>query len=148
MPSSPEDSNRLLTNCRLWQWMLVVYWLALFAATHVPQEFPGVPTRHWDKLAHFAAYTVLAVLFTTTWQLAAGQLQPTHLRWTWILLVAYGAIDESTQPLVGRDASYLDWFADAAGAAAGLAQFVFLRRRRSEQRNREYVAGERPASRA
>jgi VanZ family protein len=129
MPSQPESMNRLRTNFRFWQWVLVVYWVALFASTHVPQEFPGVPVHHWDKVAHFAAYTVLAVLFTTTWQLAAGELQPAHLRWTWIFLVAYGAIDESTQPLVGRDASYLDWLADAAGVAAGLAIFTWLRRR-------------------
>jgi VanZ family protein len=117
------------TNYRLWQSLLVVYWLALLTATHVPSDFPGVPTNQWDKVVHFAAYAVLAILFATTWQLAAGLLTMRHLRAAWLLLCVAGALDEGTQFLVGRDSNILDWLADAAGVAAGLAMFVWLRRR-------------------
>jgi VanZ family protein len=128
-PSSFEPWGAMLRNYKLWQWLLAGYWLALFAATHVPKDFPAVPSGHWDKLAHFVAYALLAVLIATTWQLAAGQLAFDHLRWAWIVLVAYGAIDEWTQSFVGRDASWLDWLADGAGAAAGLAVIVWVRSR-------------------
>lgn len=122
---------RWLTNHRLWQLLLAGYWITLFVATHVPQDFPGVPGGQSDKVAHFAAYAVLAALFATTWQLSAGVLTKVHLRWAWILTAAYGGIDEWTQLFVGREASFLDWLADAAGAAAGLAVFAWFTRQRA-----------------
>jgi VanZ family protein len=113
---------------KLWCAALAAYWLAIFAATHVPKDFPGVPSGHEDKLAHFAAYAILAIAFATTWQSAAGILIGAHLRFIWVLLIAYGAIDELTQPLAGREASWLDWLADGAGAAVGLAAFRWFAR--------------------
>jgi VanZ family protein len=123
MADSANRQRVWLASARLWQAILAVYWLIAFTATHVPRDFPGVPTGHWDKLAHFGAYAALALLFATTWQLSAGVLIGVHLRFAWLLLVLYGALDEWTQPFVGREASWLDWLADAAGAAVGLLVF-------------------------
>jgi VanZ family protein len=109
--------------------LLAAYWLAILIATHVPKDFPAVPSGQWDKLAHFSAYATLAVLFATAWQLSAGVLVGAHLRIAWLLLATYGAFDELTQPLFGRDASGLDWLADATGAAVGLVVFQWLSRR-------------------
>ena len=39
------------------------------------------------------------------------------------LLAAFGAFDELTQPLVGRDCDMLDWCADVTGTLLGLAAF-------------------------
>jgi VanZ family protein len=63
----------------------------------------------WDKVAHFVYYGTMAIL------LAHGLGR----RWLWIPLVmvpAVGALDEWHQMYVpGRDASFFDWMADAAG---------------------------------
>jgi VanZ family protein len=124
-----NPSRLWLRRAKLWQGLLFVYWLALFAATHVPKRFPGLPTHHWDKAAHFAAYALLAALLATAWQLAAGRLARSHLIAAWVVLLIYAVVDEWTQLAVGRDASFLDGLADAAGAGTGLVLFAWLRRR-------------------
>jgi VanZ family protein len=118
-----------LFNNSLWQIALIAYWLVLFAATHVPQDFPAVPIDDWDKVAHFSAYAILGGMLATTRRLAGAALNFRHLLLLWIVLVAYGAFDEWTQPFVGREADVFDWVADAAGAAAGLALIVLVRSR-------------------
>jgi VanZ family protein len=117
----------------LWQSTLAVYWLALFVATHLPASSPLLPRNVSDKLLHGAAYAVLAVLFAGAWQSAAGRLTLAHLRWVWIVLVLYGGIDELLQIPVRRKASVGDWIADALGAAAGLALFAWINKRRRER---------------
>jgi VanZ family protein len=65
-----------------------------------------------DKLAHFIAYFILAallVLSIRTRSLVGALLGI-------MVVLAYGAFDELTQPLVGRFASLEDWLANAAGA--------------------------------
>jgi VanZ family protein len=113
----------------LWRWALAGYWLALFAATHLPVHFPGLPGAGADWLVHFAAFAILAWLLVSAWERTVGRLHRRHLHAAWWLLVLYAAADELTQLLVGRTASAADWLADAAGAALGLALFAAWRPR-------------------
>jgi len=129
MKQLPASFLSNVRNYKLWQLALVAYWLAIFVGTHVPGDFLPEPSDGWDKVVHFSAYAALAVLVATTWQLAAGQLMFRHLRAAWIVIAIYGALDEWTQSFVGRDASVYDWLFDIAGAATGLALFVWLRER-------------------
>lgn len=111
---------------RGWQILLTCYWLVLFAATHVPRDFPALPGGRVAALAHVAAYALLAGLLAVTWQRSAGLLTVQHLRWVWIVLMVYAALDELTQIPVGRDGNVRDWCADAIGALIGLAVFYWL----------------------
>ena len=122
---NPSYRSRLAS---LSKFALALFWLALFAATHVPPTTGFLPPQGSDKFAHFAAYAMLALLFATTWQLAAGVLTSRHLALVWLAVAFYGAFDEVTQILVGRYCNVGDWTADALGAAAGLLLFVWLRR--------------------
>ena len=77
-----------------------------------------------DKLAHFVAYALLALLLAAAW----GSRGPVP---NWPVLVAilaftlgYAAFDELTQPLFGRYCSSADWIADACGAVVGLAVYA------------------------
>ncbi len=99
---------------------LVVYWAALCVGTHVPGRFVGTPLIS-DKVLHFSAYAGLSFLIATllpllgvqSWRAYGGAL---------IVAVCYGAIDELGQiPIPGRTADIADWWADVAGAVAGLA---------------------------
>jgi len=127
--ASPLPPDRSI----LWRLLLAGYWLTLLVATHLPKQVAGLPTNQADKLIHFAAYAVLAWLLAMAWQASVGRLNARHLKLVWLAVVFFGAIDEVTQPLVGRTASVADWLADAAGAVVGLLVFG-LWQRRSDQR--------------
>lgn len=122
--ASPPPPDRSI----VWRVLLAGYWLTLLVATHLPTQVAGLPRNQADKLIHFVAYAVLAWLLATAWQASVGRLNTRHLKFVWLVVVLYGAIDEVTQPLVGRTMSLADWLADAAGAAIGLMVFQLVRR--------------------
>jgi VanZ family protein len=104
--------------------ILIVYWIALVAGTHVPHPpqliFPRAIT---DKWLHLMAYAGLAFLLSLNWAMRRP--------WAWWhalallgALAAFGAADEITQIPVGRDCDPIDWVADMVGATAGLAIFI------------------------
>ena len=109
----------------------------LFCATH----FPGLELRRIpgdDKTAHFLAYGMLAFLF---WRFAGTFSAITSGRFAPLAalgLCAWAAIDESTQPIMGRSAELMDWLVDCAGIALAIVGLELLRRvgfaRRADQR--------------
>jgi VanZ family protein len=108
---------------------LPVYWIVLAAVTHYPRvRIPGeIPSS--DKLAHFAAFGLLAFLW---WQLAAarGRLAASTVWVGAAVLIAYAAVDEYTQQFVGRYTDVADWIANTAGIVCVLAVLDLRRRRR------------------
>jgi VanZ family protein len=98
---------------------LAVYWIALFVGTHMPVP-RGINLENSDKWIHFFAYAGLGGLMTLAagWRSQAG-LRLWHLALIAVSLAAFGGFDELTQPLAGRDADWLDWFADVGGVIAG-----------------------------
>ena len=96
--------------------VLVCYWLTMFTLTHLP---PGAirPVHVSDKIQHFAGYIILAVLLDIT---LFAKLHSSRAWITLIIVLLYGAFDEMLQPLTHRTADLADWFADGAGAAAGI----------------------------
>ena len=108
--------------------LLIMYWLALFAATHVPiQPVKKKDGPSYDKLMHLAAFGGLAALsctagamrFGVSWKLYVG---------VFVLIAVYGLLDEATQTLVrDREADLFDWVADLLGACGGLAVFAASR---------------------
>jgi VanZ family protein len=127
-------SNPLYPPARIWTWIgLASYWLALFAATHVPQPLvEPVTATVPDKLPHVLAFAGLAVLLAAACRVVVGRLSGRFLCLVWVLAVLYGAIDEWTQIPVGRQASVWDWLADAVGATAGIVVFSWYHRRRRQ----------------
>src|SRR5215207_309084 len=92
-------------------WTLTgLYWTLCFVLTHV-QLPAGPPGPSYDKIKHYLAYGGLA----GAWYLCLWASKP-RFRWMWLAVVAlgmsYGAIDELTQPLVGRACEFQDWLAD------------------------------------
>jgi VanZ family protein len=113
--------QRLSQSPRLWVIALAGYWLALFTATHLPLETPGLPGPGMDKLVHVAAFAALAAIFGVTWRLVLGRIEWRHVLAIWLIIAVYAALDEWTQDWVGRHASVQDWAADVVGAAVALA---------------------------
>jgi VanZ family protein len=99
---------------------LMVYFVALFVATHLPPRGGPPSENHLDKVLHFVAYAMLA------WLLAWAIGPPTRMHWLkwslalWLAVGVYGAVEEFFQPMVGRTCDWNDWWADLAGAGVGL----------------------------
>ena len=109
-----------LRGSRALGFITAAYTLLLVFATHYPKPeyFLGTQAIS-DKLLHFTAYVLLSLLAAAT---LAG-----YRRWRGssvlalaCALAAFAAIDEITQPLLGRAAEWLDWVFDCMGIAVGI----------------------------
>ncbi len=101
-------------------WGPVLFLLGLLFYLSSLRELP-IESRGLDKIAHFTAYGILAVLWLRALHGGAWDLRPRLALLAVTLTVAYGASDELHQRFVlGRDASILDFVADTLGAAAGI----------------------------
>jgi len=105
--------------------LLVVYWVALFVATHLPGDSVS-SVQVSDKLLHVVAYFGLTCLLAFV--VLGYSRRPPYLYAVILLIVAvYGALDEFTQTFaVGRYADVGDWFCDLGGAVLGLAGYYRL----------------------
>jgi VanZ family protein len=117
-------------------WILcAAYWITLFTLTHLPRVPVAVAGRLSDKAMHFLAYAVLAgLLYIAMCASRSLWKRPAFLVIAVTLL--YGAMDELTQPLVGRSCEFLDWVADAAGALSVVGLFAFVRYRAENGRRK------------
>jgi len=90
------------------------YWCTMFIMTHLPPErMPHV--RMSDKLQHLFAFMILGGLL----YLCVDQRIKRALLVVAIIGASYAAIDELTQPLIGRNCELLDWLCDAGGVILG-----------------------------
>jgi VanZ family protein len=100
---------------------LILYCVFIFIQSQLPAPFEMPDVSHSDKLLHFGAYGVMAVLFYRTYLAGWPQaLKRTLIRASVISTVLYGLSDEIHQYFVPeRSADPLDWLADAVGGVAG-----------------------------
>lgn len=132
----PVTKVRIL-GFRLGMVILVAYWLAIFAGTHLP-EIPQILAGTSDKIKHFGAFFGLSLLLCyvtngdQVWRRFGGIL---------LLGATYGAIDELTQGLVpGRTTDLYDWAADVSGMSSGIVVYLALRFCHAKYRDRQSFA--------
>lgn len=99
-------------------WAAAVLWLSLLG----PEELPEAASLFWDKINHFAAFTVGGWLAARA--LLVSRPRARHARVAVaavIMIAAFGAFDEAVQSLIpGRTGADLhDWTADVLGAVTG-----------------------------
>jgi VanZ family protein len=94
--------------------------------THIPQEVLSRVFRAnpFDKVEHIVAYGVVAAFLFLSLR---RPVHPVLFLAVLAALAVVGALDETTQPLVNRQASIIDYGADLVGVA--LASSVLLVRR-------------------
>lgn len=118
-------SVRWSENTTLRRWIFLGYWLLMFAGTHVPdveeispQALRQIP--HLDKVAHFCLFAGWMTL--SSWVAASRSARLSARVYVGLFAAGalYGAFDELTQSLVGRDTSLGDYLADLAGMAAAI----------------------------
>jgi VanZ family protein len=106
---------------------LLFYWPGVFILAHIPIPQVVYKAQVFDKSLHFLAYLVLIFLLwfaispnkKVNWRKAA-------VWWVLFVVVWYGVVDEWLQSYVGRTCDIMDFFADLAGALAGLILFSFF----------------------
>lgn len=109
------------------QVLLAVYSIALFTATHWP-KLPGVDVPGKDKTLHVVAYAILAGLLLNVlvrqdrFRRGMGAVIATAA-----IAATAAALDEWTQPYVGRACDLFDWLADVAGAVGVCTAYVLTR---------------------
>ncbi|MDY7010487.1 MAG: VanZ family protein [Planctomycetota bacterium] len=112
-----KQSSYILRR-RLTLVLFLIIWATAVIATHIPAE--RLPKANIsDKILHAAGFFLLAgVFWLTLWMYGVdGAKRITLIFFT---MLTYAAIDEMTQPLVGRENSLGDWLADVAGTIAAL----------------------------
>jgi hypothetical protein len=110
-------------------------WVGAFVATHIPAR--NIPHVAGDKTLHAVGYFGLCAVFVLA--LWARRVRPLHrVTLAWWVLAAYAALDELTQPFVGRTAAWADWLADLVGivAAVVIIEGVLWLRGRLRERGR------------
>ena len=107
----------------------LIAWSGALIATHIPAaHLPRAGVS--DKVLHAAGYFIISGLFwLTLW--AYGVTGAKRIGLIFFTMLAYAAIDEITQPLVGRDNSLGDWLADVTGTIIALILLELLALARS-----------------
>ena len=95
-----------------WLILAVTFTAIVLLFTHIPQESipPQLLESGLDKLYHVVAYGVMTLLFILSLKNSPSLLSSLLV---FFAILAIGIVDEVTQPLVNRQASYADLAADA-----------------------------------
>jgi VanZ family protein len=108
--------------------LLILYWTALFVATHIPVPNVVREADVSDKGLHLLANLILIFLFWFT--VSDGKKAHWRKAAPWFVLtimIVYSVFDELTQSFVpGRSCDPRDLFADLTGTCMGLAVFSFF----------------------
>lgn len=111
------------------KWLIIAltFTAIVILCTHIPQELmPSQLQRSGlDKLEHIVAYGVITFLFTLS--LKNSLSMPSFFLLFFFILVI-GIVDEITQPLVNRQASFSDLGADVTGIIAALLLSMILKK--------------------
>lgn len=97
-------------------WGAVIGYLSLSPLSALPEVAVN------DKLEHFAAYGVLALLGTVSRRSKQGTI------WVLLVIIAYGGAIEIIQPYVNRYMELGDFIANACGALFGTMLSSILNR--------------------
>ena len=129
-----------MTSMRIKFLLPALAWLVIitFLSTKGGVPLPKFNLFQADKLAHAAAYALLAALLL--WGLSQGQgLRRIHGAGTFVFASAYGMLMELVQYryFPGRFFEYDDMLANTIGALAGWALFaIFIHRGKSRQHSK------------
>ena len=104
-------------------WLAVIAVLSLMPGEDLP-EIPLMQLPHFDKMVHIGMYFMLALLLVKPVRTLRLPVWPVIL----LIVALIGGMIEILQFAAAqyRSASWLDFFANLAGAAAGLLTFVKL----------------------
>ncbi len=95
--------------------------LGAFTLTHWPPPEDPLPQPISDKVLHVIGFVVLGLVTSHRFARGPQSRRTGVFLLVWVGLAGYAALDELTQPFVGRMCEFADWLADLFGALAGLS---------------------------
>ena len=107
---------------------LIVYWLAIFVATHMPSA--AMPKLSYsDKVYHAGAFAGLAFLLCWAIPTSPGVIaRARQVGLAGAIAACYGCFDELTQQFIpGRCCDIWDMAADCVGALIGIGVYLIVR---------------------
>lgn len=112
-----------------WLIIAVIFTAVVVLLSHIPEEAMPfqLQVTGLDKLAHALAYGAITLLFILSLRTSPTMLSASLL---FVAILAVGAIDELTQPLVNRTASLADCLANLVGVSGVLLFFLRFKRPR------------------
>ena len=127
--------RQLYGSRELRRWTLILYWIAMFVATHWPdinryKPEAGWPIPYFGAVMHATVYAVWAGLWW--WFLSTGRRQVRRAAAVWLLVggVLWASFDELSQALVAREPAIDDFLCDLCGML--LVVFILLLRQGSQ----------------
>jgi len=115
-----------------------VWMLAIFIGTSVPGAGSSSEDGR-DKIEHFLAYGVLAILMYRSWRLSRTSHRSHRglSAVTALTTAGWALLDELHQmPIPGRTCNVLDWAADVAGLIVALILITYWQRHWRKQDSR------------
>jgi len=110
-------------NPQIRRWVLILYWVVMFLATHWPniaryRPKEGWPLPYFDVVMHVGIYTIWAGLWI--WVLGAhGAVRWRTFVGLFVLGILYAVFDEWTQALVQRTPTFDDLGSNLLGMGIG-----------------------------
>jgi len=109
-----------------WLTAAIFFTIGVVGLTHLPDE--SVPDQlrlgGLDKLEHIAAYGAITLLFVYSLRTSPTLFTSLFLS---IGILGIGSLDEITQPLCNRTASFTDWLANIVGILIVLVSSVLFK---------------------
>lgn len=96
------------------------FWLLMLVLTHLPEIPKEYDPELGDKSEHLIGYMLLSVGLGLSLSACQGPLGWRRLAMVIGIVAVYGAFDETTQPLFGRNCDWYDWLADLQGCFLGV----------------------------
>lgn len=104
---------------------LTIAWVGCFFGTHLPVPAEVSLADGRDKILHLIGYGCLSGLLCFQ-QLARVPSVAKAIWQTLVLILVYGAVDELTQPWVGRSAEWGDYAMDLIGASLAISSVAWF----------------------
>jgi VanZ family protein len=112
------------SNFRQRQIVFLFYIMLIAVVSLVPSDSRSLPVKHIDKVGHFLAYVLMAVLALVSYEKRGGQISAVLLTVVIAILLEWG---QSFVP--GRLATLTDGVTNILGLLAGVLLYGFYFRR-------------------
>lgn len=113
-----DPSDHPASMRRLFVWACAATWICEFVLTHIPADSLP-PLGAGDKLLHGVAFFAISGTFVAAISVCKVPRRR-RIMLTAVIMSIYAALDELSQPLTNRTASFDDWLADIVGAMIAL----------------------------
>ena len=117
------DKIPIPKSSRQWHFLFIFYVIFIAILSLTPADSRSLPVDHVDKVGHFLAYTLMAILALVSFKSGNGRIMAVSLTFIIAFLLEWGQIF-----VPGRVASLTDGITNILGLVTGILLFWFHKR--------------------